>query len=240
MDHALEELVAAGQAPGEPEGTPAPSEGGEVTENPDPSQTPSDMELFPTGDDKGEADRMPSEVDGGQDAPKGARANDADRPFERPISGEAHSVEPQEDEAILTLEEPVEEETDPFSEAAGLEAGETMPDIDREAPEQESDLNGGTITGGGLSDEERGDLEKLIKGLNDESLSGTSAAVVKRLQKQVKATQKRVVELNKMLLAYDRKLKSCYEIMRLHHEKAEIMNRRIDAVVEAMNNGKPV
>lgn len=160
---------------------------------------------------------------------------DADaRAFEALVSGETNSEEETEDD-ILTLEEPADgEATEPAPPAA---EAPTKRDTGTETPKA-TDPDVGKTQGSGLSDEERGDLEKLIKGFNEDTGGGTSTAVVETLQKQISLSERRVVKLGKMVLANDKKLKSCYEVMRLQQKKAEIMNQRIDALVDALNNGK--
>ena len=160
---------------------------------------------------------------------------DADaRAFEALVSGETNSEEETEDD-ILTLEEPADEETtEPAPPAA---EAPTKRDTGTETPKA-TDPGVGKTQGSGLSDEERGDLEKLIKGFNEDTSGGSSTAVVETLQKQINLSEKRVVKLGKMVLANDKRLKSCYEVMRLQQKKAEIMNQRIDALVDALNNGK--
>jgi len=167
--------------------------------------------------------------------------DDADaRAYEELVTGELDAGS-EENEEILNLEEPAEtEDGGPREETDG--EGQPAPASTEESPgetDQADAFDTGSVqTAGGLSDEERGDLDKLITGLKEASPEGISPGVMKGLRKQLKVTDQRVAKLGKMVLAYDRRLKACYEVIRLHHEKTEIMNRRIDALVAAMNNGK--
>ncbi len=186
-------------------------------------------------------DLTPAEGDSESEAAFQTTETDADvRDFEALVSG---NTEPQEETEndILTLEEPADEETTPPASPITAEAQteEETPGTTTAEASNAPAPNVGERQGSGLSDEERGDLEKLIKGFNEDTSGGVSTAVVEKLQKQIKLTEKRMVKLGKMALANDKRLKSCYKIMRLQQKKAEIMNQRIDALVDALNNGKP-
>jgi hypothetical protein len=90
---------------------------------------------------------------------------------------------------------------------------------------------------GGLSEDEKDDLERLIKGLRDEQLPGGNVAVVEGLQKQAEALQDRVVQLTKIIKKYDYRMKTYAEVLRLYNEKTELMNRRMDKI-EDLIKGK--
>lgn len=216
----------------------------ETTEAPGPDQEP------PPSAPSGNNETAGEETTDGDDVPRDGtqgngldedRNDDADaRAYEELVTGEL-DTESQEAEEILDLKEPAE-----------TQDGESPAQIDNERqppPASAGASQGGNNqtdafdtgalqTTGGLSDEERGDLEKLITGLKEASHEGISPAVMKGLRKQLKVTDARVAKLGKMVLTYDRKLKACYEVIRLHHEKTEIMNRRIDTLIAAMNKEK--
>jgi hypothetical protein len=90
---------------------------------------------------------------------------------------------------------------------------------------------------GGLSEDEKDDLERLIKGLKDEQSPGVSVAVLEGLQKQAQALQNRVVQLTKIVKKYDNRMKTYAEVLRLYNEKTELMNRRMDKI-EDLIKGK--
>ncbi len=90
---------------------------------------------------------------------------------------------------------------------------------------------------GGLSEDEKDDLERLIKGFKDEQSPGVSVAVLEGLQKQAQALQNRVVQLTKIVKKYDNRMKTYSEVLRLYNEKTELMNRRMDKI-ENLIKGK--
>jgi hypothetical protein len=170
------------------------------------------------------------------ETPDGAEANG--RAFEELVTG---AFDPETDEEeILDLEEAADTEEEQLSPERDDEGESTSEgeDGDRDPIGGEDTFDSEQTQAGGLSDEERGDLEKLITGLREESFEGASPAVMKEVRRQLKVTDARVAKLGKMVLACDRRLRACYEAMRLHQEKTELMNRRIDALVAAMSNGK--
>lgn len=187
------------------------------------------------GTDMGEGDQAFNPPDTPFQENDEASSDDADT-FEGLVSEATSSKEEEDDETILTLNEPADEEAS-LPPADEYEAEGTASETASERTETPEASNRDAMEGGGLSEEERGDLEKLIKDLNKE-LPADVSALLKRLQKQVQTTEKRVAKLGKLLVAYDRKLKSCYNIMRLQQEKTEMMNERIDAAVDAMTEGK--
>ena len=156
-----------------------------ATVAPEPESPPEAAVEAPTSHSSTD-DVTPADTDS---APGGGlgdeEAADADaRAFEALVSGETNSEEQSEDD-ILTLEEPADEET---TEAAPPAAeAPTQRDTGggaRETPKA-TDPDVGKTQGSGLSDEERGDLEKLIKGFNEDTAGGASTTVVETLQKQI-------------------------------------------------------
>lgn len=92
----------------------------------------------------------------------------------------------------------------------------------------------------GLSDEEKEDLDKLIKGLKQDQPNAQAGATPEDIQKQIKSMMENLTQLVEMLLKFDTKMKSLYEIVRLSYEKGEMMNKRIDAIVGSMKGGRNV
>ena len=86
----------------------------------------------------------------------------------------------------------------------------------------------------GLSDEEKADLEKLITGLKQGPSEPQPGASVEDLQKQVQSVMQNLTQLVEMLLKFDTKMRVLYDIMRLSYQKSEMMNRRIDAIIESV------
>jgi len=92
----------------------------------------------------------------------------------------------------------------------------------------------------GLSEEEKEDLDKLIKGLKQDQTHAQAGATPEDIQKQIKSMMENLTQLVEMLLKFDTKIKSLYEIVRLSYEKSEMMNKRIDAIVRSMKGGRNV
>lgn len=92
----------------------------------------------------------------------------------------------------------------------------------------------------GLSEEEKNDLERMIgefqKGRDAKNAPQDPAS----LQKQIKVMNKRLAYLTSMFLAIDRRMQPLYEITRLTFEKSELLNQRIDAIIEALRSGEPL
>jgi len=92
----------------------------------------------------------------------------------------------------------------------------------------------------GLSDEEKEDLDKLIKGLKQDQPNAQAGATPEDIQKQIRSMMENLTQLVEMLLKFDTKMKSLYEIVRLSYEKSEMMNKRIDAIVGSIKGGRNV
>jgi hypothetical protein len=91
-----------------------------------------------------------------------------------------------------------------------------------------------TELGVGLSDGERDDLQKLIKGLKKEEPDSAPGAALEDIQKQIRSMSKRLAQLGAMLLKHDAKMKSFYKIIHLYYQKNEAMNKRMDAIMESI------
>ena len=92
----------------------------------------------------------------------------------------------------------------------------------------------------GLSDEEKADLEKLITGLKQDPSEAQPGASPEELQKQVQSMTENLTQLVEMLLKFDTKIRVLYDIVRLSHQKSDMMNRRIDALIESVKGAKNV
>ncbi|RLC30714.1 MAG: hypothetical protein DRH32_05320 [Deltaproteobacteria bacterium] len=86
----------------------------------------------------------------------------------------------------------------------------------------------------GLSPAEKNDLEKLIKEFSAGQNRDTSISPVEEIQKQLAAMKKLLARHGEMLMKFDSRMKAFYEIIRLTHEKTEIMNSRINTVIETI------
>jgi hypothetical protein len=83
----------------------------------------------------------------------------------------------------------------------------------------------------GLSDEEKDDLEEMIKTFREDQPAGPSISSIEDVQKQIGSISENFARFGDMLLKFDEKMKSFYEIIHLYFRKDEILNRRIDDIV---------
>lgn len=86
----------------------------------------------------------------------------------------------------------------------------------------------------GLSEEEKEDLEELIKTIKEDQSLELSSSTNEDVQKQIQSMGANLAHLGDMLLKIDDKMKSFYEIIRLSCKKDKMLNKRIDAIIEIM------
>ncbi len=82
-----------------------------------------------------------------------------------------------------------------------------------------------------LSDEEKDDLDQMIKDFNRERSTCMESPDDKD---QLKVMKDRFEQLGDVILKINDRVDSLYEIMRLMHQKSEILNARIDEIREAL------
>lgn len=90
----------------------------------------------------------------------------------------------------------------------------------------------------GLSEEERRDLEKMI-GEFQQARPQTETDF-ESIQKQIDEMNKRMAYLTNMFLTIDRRMKPLFEIIRLTFEKSDILNQRINTIIDAIRTGEPL
>ena len=90
----------------------------------------------------------------------------------------------------------------------------------------------------GLSEGEKKDLEELITSFKEKESSAPPDSSAEEVQNQIKSMSANIAHLGEILLKFDAKMKSFYEILRLSHKKSEIMNQRIDRIIETIKNQK--
>lgn len=88
----------------------------------------------------------------------------------------------------------------------------------------------------GLSEEEKEDLEELIKTIKEDQSLELRSSTNEDVQKQIRSMGANLAHLGDMLLKIDDKMKSFYEIIRLSCKKDEMLNKRIDAIIEIMRS----
>ena len=82
-----------------------------------------------------------------------------------------------------------------------------------------------------LSDEEKDDLDQMIKDFNRERSTLLESP---DHEDQLKVMKDRFEQLGDVILKINDRVDSLYEIMRLMHQKSEILNARIDEIREAL------
>lgn len=91
----------------------------------------------------------------------------------------------------------------------------------------------------GLSEEEKKDLEKMISDFQRERPVGKPEFNLMSIQQQIDIMNKRLAYLTNMFLAIDRRMQPLYETVRLTFQKSELLNARINAVIETLRSGEP-
>lgn len=89
----------------------------------------------------------------------------------------------------------------------------------------------------GLSEEEKRDLEQMIGEFQKERSASIPVTDPEALQKQIDNMNKRLARLTNLFLTLDRRIKPLYEVARLTFEKSELLNRRINTMLESIRNG---
>ncbi|MBC2710732.1 MAG: hypothetical protein HGJ94_06945 [Desulfosarcina sp.] len=90
----------------------------------------------------------------------------------------------------------------------------------------------------GLSEAEKHDLEKMIGEFRRHRPVDALEVAREPIQAQLDSITQRLAELTEMLLNIDRRMAPLMEIMRLSHQKSELLNQRLDAVIAALKKGR--
>ena len=90
----------------------------------------------------------------------------------------------------------------------------------------------------GLSEAEKEDLEKMIGEFRRQSHTDSHAEAKAPLQAQLDSITQRLADLTEMLLTIDRRMDPLAEVIRLSHQKSELLNQRLDAVIAALKKGQ--
>ena len=92
----------------------------------------------------------------------------------------------------------------------------------------------------GLSEEEKRDLEQMIGEFQKERATAVPTTDPIAIQTQLDAMNKRMAYLTNMFLTLDRRIKPLYEVIRLTFEKSELLNQRINTLIESIRSGDPL
>ncbi len=90
----------------------------------------------------------------------------------------------------------------------------------------------------GLSEEEKRDLEKMIGDFQKERTCFKTPGDFEAIQKQIDLINKRLAFLTSMFLAIDRRMKPLYQTICLTYEKSELLNQRINTVIDTIRSGE--
>jgi hypothetical protein len=90
----------------------------------------------------------------------------------------------------------------------------------------------------GLSEEERDDLEHLIKSLRGDKLATGPDVSLDEIRRYVERMVENFVRISDMMLKLDDRIKTLYEIVRLSHKKSEALNDRISTITEHLSGKK--
>jgi len=90
----------------------------------------------------------------------------------------------------------------------------------------------------GLSKEEKQDLERMILDFQRERSAGITKYDFVSIQKQIDSINKRLAYLTSMFLTIDKRMQPLYETVRLTYQKSEILNERINAVIDTLRSGE--
>ena len=90
----------------------------------------------------------------------------------------------------------------------------------------------------GLSEEERDDLETLIKSLREDKRAIGLGVSLDEFRRYVETMVENIARLSDMMLKYDDRIKTLYEILRLSHRKSETINNRITTITEYITGKK--
>ncbi len=85
-----------------------------------------------------------------------------------------------------------------------------------------------------LSDEEKNDLDQMIKDFNRERSALLESSDNEDSEAQLQSIKNRFDQLGDVILKMNDRVDSLYEIMRLMHQKSEILNARINDIRDAL------
>jgi hypothetical protein len=88
----------------------------------------------------------------------------------------------------------------------------------------------------GLSAEERTELEQLITVLRTDKPAGLSVPAAHTAELQLKTLQEQVSRCSEIILNFDSRLKSLFDIVCLFYEKSTRMNERINTIADAISS----
>jgi chromosome segregation ATPase len=91
----------------------------------------------------------------------------------------------------------------------------------------------------GLS-EEKSDLEEMIGQFQEERSRTSRPADLETMQQQIDTINQRLASLSNLFLNLDRRIKPLYETIRLTYQKSEVLNQRINTLIDSIRMGEPL
>ena len=85
----------------------------------------------------------------------------------------------------------------------------------------------------GLSDEEKADLENMISDFSADRSDQPASARDFNYQDRTDELHKKFSQMGEIVLKINKRMDAFYEIVQLIHQKSEIMNKRIDMLIES-------
>jgi ABC-type transporter Mla subunit MlaD len=90
----------------------------------------------------------------------------------------------------------------------------------------------------GLSEAEKDDLEKMIGEFRRKQSENAQGEASQPFQSQIDNLTRRLADLSQMVLTIDRQMEPLVAVMRLLNQKSELLNQRLDDVIEALKKGR--
>ena len=85
----------------------------------------------------------------------------------------------------------------------------------------------------GLSDEEKADLESMISDFSADRSNQAASTPDMDLQDKTDDLHKKFSQMGEIVLKINKRMDAFYEIVQLIHQKSDIMNQRIDMLIES-------
>ena len=92
----------------------------------------------------------------------------------------------------------------------------------------------------GLSEEEKRDLEQMICQFQEKRSESRPETDLESIQQQIDTINQRLADLSNLFLKLDRRIKPLYETLRLTYQKSEVLNQRINTLIESLRMGEPL
>ena len=83
----------------------------------------------------------------------------------------------------------------------------------------------------GLSEEEKADLESMISDFSADHASAPASSANDDLMERLRTLNDRISQMSEIVLKINKRIDAFYDIIQLLHQKSEVMNQRIDALI---------